>query len=153
MWCLKALPIRSDRHDFLVILGKSLSICANFYVLKMRMSIFFFFWDKGRYIYSHYSMGCWRASTDWCLHYSVLLHGALSLFDTGGAKFSCSALFVIFISWCLPERSSCPILYNLYLRNNFNMHTTCNLLCLDGCDKHGSENQITCWYSFFNFSV
>lgn len=52
MWCLKALPIRSDRHDFLVILGKSLSICANFYVLKMRMSFFFSGIKDGIYIHT-----------------------------------------------------------------------------------------------------
>lgn len=33
------------------------------------------------------------------------------------------------------------------------MHTPCNLLYLDGYDKHWSESQGAYWYSFFNFLV
>ena len=39
MRCLKSLPIRLVQRAFLVILGESLYICADFYLFKMGMTI------------------------------------------------------------------------------------------------------------------
>lgn len=67
----------------------------------------------------------------------IIQYCSLGLFHTGGGgKILPLCIFIIFVSWYLPESLSFSILHNLHLRNNFWYAYPIQLLYLDGYDKH-----------------